>query len=306
MNTIDYSWHPEGYFEPTDPEELMLSRVTGAIRREAVRKMVREGGIDAVPEGFGNEELSDRHRTAWGRIHPMCMGRDTIEWMYGKQFKTGGEWSVRADNGFRWWPTDRAQTVEVVGEADGPSGERGYYISVRTDMFKARSLDGDALKAINMTLMTFASLAGPVYDPRRGTLDLCSWALVYEEISPWMNILLSIAAAMQIHEAQRLGDKFGDFGLENAVSGHPENGIREGWDKISDLLPAFISAQGREPSRWTAPEFQHAADLLGNIPPVLLATAGGPGLSAEFPFGTFPLSAGCRRTNLTPSTATAC
>lgn len=222
-----------------------------------------------------------------GRNESMYTGRDTIEWMYGKQFKAGGEWSVRTDNGFRWWPTDRAQTVEVVGEADGPSGERGYYISVRTELFKVRSLDGDALKAVNMTLMPFASLAGPVYDPRRGTLDLCSWALVYEEISPWMNILLSIAAAMQIHEAQRLGDKFGDFSLENAVSGHPENGIREGWDNISDLLPAFISAQGREPSRWTAPEFQHAADLLGNIPPVLLATAGGPGLSAEFPFGTF-------------------
>ena len=78
----------------------------------------------------------------------MYTGRDTIEWMYGKQFKAGGEWSVRTDNGFRWWPTDRAQTVEVVGEADGPSGERGYYISVRTELFKVRSLDGDALKQV--------------------------------------------------------------------------------------------------------------------------------------------------------------
>ncbi|MBP6333691.1 MAG: hypothetical protein KA342_09595, partial [Aminivibrio sp.] len=66
----------------------------------------------------------------------MYTGRDTIEWLYGHQFKAGGDWSVRTDNGFRWWPTDRVQTVEVVGEADGPSGERGYYISVRTELFK--------------------------------------------------------------------------------------------------------------------------------------------------------------------------
>lgn len=78
MSMIDYSWRPEGYFEPTDPEDLMLSRITGAARREAVRKMVRDGGMDAVPEGFGNEELSERHRTAWGRIHPMCMGGEFL------------------------------------------------------------------------------------------------------------------------------------------------------------------------------------------------------------------------------------
>ena len=78
MSTIDYSWRPEDYSEPFDPEELMLSRISGAARREAVRKMVREGGMDAVPEGFGNEELSERHRTAWGRIHPMCMGGEFL------------------------------------------------------------------------------------------------------------------------------------------------------------------------------------------------------------------------------------
>ena len=60
----------------------------------------------------------------------MYTGRDTIEWLYGHQFKLDGEWSVPTERGFRWWPTDRAQTVEVVGEAYGPSGVRGYYISV--------------------------------------------------------------------------------------------------------------------------------------------------------------------------------
>ena len=215
----------------------------------------------------------------------MYTGRDTIEWLYGHQFKVDEEWSVRTDSGFRWWPTDRAQTVEVVGEADGPSGERGYYISIRTELFKVTSLDAEALEFLNLTLMPYASMSAPVFDARRGTLDLCSWALVYEEISPWMNILLSIVAAMQIHEAQKVGDRFRKYGMEKNVSGHPKTGIREGWDQIADLLPAFISAQGREPSRWTAPEFRHAAGLAGNMPPVLHAKAEGHGLSAGFPFG---------------------
>ena len=83
------------------------------------------------------------------------------------------------------------------------------------------------------------------------------------------------------------GGKFRKYGMEKNISGHPKNGTREGWDQIADLLPALISAQGRKPSRWTAPEFQHAADLAGNMPPVLHVSAGGPRLSAEFPFGTF-------------------
>ena len=217
----------------------------------------------------------------------MYTGRDTIEWLYGKQLQVDDEWSVITENGFTWWAGDHAQTVEVVGEADGPSGERGYYISIRTELLKVRSLDPDALKAVSLTLMPFASMAGPVFDPRRGTLDLCSWALVYEGISPWMNVLLSVAAAIQIYEARRLGDNFSAFGMENAVSAHPQNGIRREHDEIAGLVPSMIQPTGKEPSRWPDDEFQKAADLLGQNPPVLMASAGGPGLSAEFPFGTF-------------------
>ena len=217
----------------------------------------------------------------------MYTGKKTIDWLYGKQLQVDEEWSVRTENGFTWWPGDHSQTVEIVGEADGPSGERGYYISIRTELFKVRSLDADALTAVNLTLMPFASMAAPVFDPRRGTLDLCSWALVYEKISPWMNIMLSMAAAIQIYEAHKLGENFSVFGMENAVSGHPQNGIRKEQDEMAGLIPSLIQPLGKEPSRWTADEFQEVVDLLGQKSPVLLASAGGPGLSAEFPFGTF-------------------
>ena len=217
----------------------------------------------------------------------MYTGKNSIDWLYEKQLQVDEEWSVRSENGFKWWPGDHAQTVEIVGEADGPSGERGYYISIRTELYKVRSLDADALTAVNSTLMPLVSMAAPVFDPRRGTLDLCSWALVYEAISPWMNIMLSMASAIQIHEVHKLKDNFFAFGMENAVSGHPQNGIHKEQDEMAGLVPLLIQPAGRKPSRWTADEFQEIVDLFGQKPPVILASAGGPGLSAEFPFGTF-------------------
>lgn len=79
MGTIDYTWRPEGYFdEQSDPEEPMLSRISGAVRRQMVREMVQEGGMNAVPKGFGAEELSSENRKIWGQVHPMCMGGEFL------------------------------------------------------------------------------------------------------------------------------------------------------------------------------------------------------------------------------------
>lgn len=78
MSAINYSQRPELYFEPTDPEELMLRRIGGAVRRQIVKEMVQTGGMDAVPEGFGAEELNSGHKKAWGMIHPMCMGGEFL------------------------------------------------------------------------------------------------------------------------------------------------------------------------------------------------------------------------------------
>ncbi len=48
----------------------MLSRITGG-RQAGSRTEKWYGMADGRRSGgFGNEELSDRHRTAWGRIHP--------------------------------------------------------------------------------------------------------------------------------------------------------------------------------------------------------------------------------------------
>lgn len=124
----------------------------------------------------------------------MYKGEDTIDWLYETQLQVDDEWAVRTEKGFKWWAADHAQTVELLGEFEHPAlGMRGYCISVRTELLKAAKLDADALMAINLTLMPFASMAGPVFDQRTGTLDLCSWVLVHEDNHRYMNALLSVA-----------------------------------------------------------------------------------------------------------------
>ncbi|TDY55921.1 hypothetical protein C8D99_1202 [Aminivibrio pyruvatiphilus] len=78
MSTIDYSWRPEDYSEPFDPEELMLSRISGAARREVVRKMIEEGGTDAVPEGLEMATLSHDERRTLGLFHPSFLGGEYL------------------------------------------------------------------------------------------------------------------------------------------------------------------------------------------------------------------------------------
>ena len=78
MITIDYSRRPEDYSEPFDPEELMLSRISGAARRKVVRKMIREGRMNAVPEGFDSPVLSHEERRAWARYNPSFLGGEYL------------------------------------------------------------------------------------------------------------------------------------------------------------------------------------------------------------------------------------
>ena len=205
---------------------------------------------------------------------------DTVNMLY-EMMKVEDEWAVRYENGFKWWPGNRAQTVEVLGEADGPEGERGYYISVRTEKSRVKDLNSSYLHGINILTMPFASMAGPVYNPQEGVVELCSWALIYEHVSGWMGPMLGMAAALQIFETDD------SFRSQDTFRGHPENGVRSEPSEIANVISDMVKSGGEPPSLWSVQEFDEATDLANILPPVLLATGGGQGLSAEFPFGSF-------------------
>jgi len=197
------------------------------------------------------------------------------------------EWSIKRDNGFCWWPFDHAQTIEVIGEANGPDGDKGYLISVHTELMKVPKLDETIMNLINITLMPFASMAGPVFDSNRGILELCSHVLVHEGISKWMGTLICVAAQLQIYETQNIENALEIFDMAQAISGHPQKGVRKDTHKASALVPSIITQVGKEPSKWIGHEFQEVVEEMENWPLSLLATADEDALTAEFPYGDF-------------------
>jgi hypothetical protein len=109
-------------------------------------------------------------------------GLKTIEWLFREQLRVDAEWSVKFSNGFTWWADRHAQTVEIAGSETDESGETAYLIAIRTEMLRNFDLTDRASTAINALLMCCASMAGPIYDEKAGTLSLCSLVRIHESI----------------------------------------------------------------------------------------------------------------------------
>jgi hypothetical protein len=216
----------------------------------------------------------------------MNTGVETIEWLYSEQLKVDPEWSVRTPTGFRWWADKNAQTIEVIGDYEGPDGNAGYLISMRTDFLRSLDLNERALTVINSFLMPFASMAGPVYDPETRSLGLCSLVSVHGGIKAWMNPLISVAATMQIGEARIMAELVSEvLDAEPAISGHPENGERPEPDELAEVITALVAPRGKQPCQWPVAEFTSAVNQYMQQPPAQLATSGGLGVTVEFPYG---------------------
>jgi hypothetical protein len=216
----------------------------------------------------------------------MDTGKQSIEWLYHEQLKVDDEWAIRTLNGFKWWGDKHAQTVEVIGEEVGPHGDIGYLISVRTEFLRDLEMNERSLAGINTLLMAFAAMAGPVYDAKTHTVDLCSLVRVHHDISPWMNPLISVAAILQIGEARIMASEVADtLHAKNATSGHPEHGMRPRPDEMAEAIASLIAPLGQQPCKWSATEFQDAVDKYMQQPPSLGASAGGLGCTVEFPYG---------------------
>ncbi len=219
--------------------------------------------------------------------HMTNTGTRTIDWLFETQLQVDEEWSTRTPNGFKWWADKHAQTIEVIGEVSGgPGGQVGYLVSVRTELLRSVQLSDAALKTINLFFMPTASMAGPVYDQSTQTLSLASLVRVHEDISGWMNPLLSVAATLQLHEAGTIGVSLATaLHAEEALSSPPGRGIRPKPDEMALVAGRVFLPLGRHPSRWSPAEFQEAVAEHMDRPPAMMASAGGAGLTVEFPFG---------------------
>ena len=217
----------------------------------------------------------------------MNAGQKTIEWPRNEQLRVDEEWSVDTPNGFTWWAAKNAQSIEIAGSEVGPDGDIGYFVRIKTEMWRNVELTDQSMAGVNL-LMSTASMAGPVWDEDRETISFSSMVRVHEGIWEWMARWISIAAMVQIQDAHFLGSQFAPvLGGEPAESAHPANGIRDEPDELVVGFAPMLATAGEQRSKWAAREFQQAVDQYMQQPPSLMASGGGRGLTVEFPFGDF-------------------
>lgn len=215
----------------------------------------------------------------------MNAGNRAPRWLFDERLKVDREWSESTASGFRWWADHNAQTIEVVGTEEGPEGT-AYLVSVRTAYLRSVELDPAALAKIDAVLMSFASLAGPVYDPVSKKLTLCSLVRVHDGIFDWIKEIIALAAVLQVGEARITGSlTAAALGAMPDLSGHPTHGFRPSPDELAEIISLLVAPRGQEPCRWTPAEFQETVDQFLQKPPSVMATGGGSGLTAEFPYG---------------------
>ena len=227
----------------------------------------------------------------------MNAGEWVINWLYQEQLQVDPEWSVRTDGGFRWWPNQHAQTIEVVGQEEGPDGAMAYQISVQTDFLRGFQADDANKTALNLLVPPYTSMSGPVIEDESGKVSLRSLVRVHDGIRDWIGPIISMAAVLQIADAEALASEvlLEEIGAESDLSGHPDNGFRAEPDEMAHIVDNLIGPLGAQPCRWPAEEFDAAVEDYMQGPPSLLANGGGQGLTVEFPYGE--MSSLCRFTS---------
>jgi hypothetical protein len=75
---IDLSFRPRTYFWPLGLENHLLTRIKGAERKAALKRLIDTGRFDEISDFLAQSGLSDGERQALGRIHPAFMGGEYL------------------------------------------------------------------------------------------------------------------------------------------------------------------------------------------------------------------------------------
>ncbi|EGV20542.1 hypothetical protein [Thiocapsa marina] len=216
----------------------------------------------------------------------MSVGGNTLDWLRTELFQVEDAWSEETARGFRWWPHRQAQTLEVIGRDTGPGGASADLVLVRTELLRELHLDEEVLQVLQAVALRTAGMAGPVYDPARRTLDLCTLVRVYADIDGWMRRLIGLAAMLQIRDADRGASAIAEaVGAVSAQSAHPEQGARAQPSALIAEALLRLDAEGRAPSRWPGEELEGFAETYLDQSPAMTGSGDATGFTAEFPHG---------------------
>jgi hypothetical protein len=197
-------------------------------------------------------------------------------------------WSVRQAREFTWWGHELAQRVSV-DRARRSHGHRLFRIRARTDVL--RNVPGDPTDKL-ADLNKLATLSALVWDPVTRRVGLACTAYVHAGVQEWLPRVLLGAIGLQAADAERKAPALARWlGGEPDTSAHPTEGRRPDPDEMLSIVEAFYVPAGRQPSPFQEADFDEALTLPPQ--PWVLASGGGPRLTAEFPFtGTSPAGFG--------------
>jgi hypothetical protein len=199
-----------------------------------------------------------------------------------KDMNIDEEWSVQTDRGFTWWGHQYAQRIW----ADKPIEDNGFHVTkvnAETEILKypARSTETETLLAVEMMK---SSLSGLVIDHEADRITLRSSVYIHEDNSNWLGRVFSLAAIMQLIEAENKGDILAMFlELQADKSMHPRSGLRNDVDDMLNVVDQVVIPEGEKPFHTIGEfEYRRTADILNSQN--LISTASGTGLSAYLPF----------------------
>ena len=75
---IELSFRPKSYFWPLGLETHLLSRIKGAERKAALRRLIDAGHLDDIPAFLAESALTADERQMLGRLHPAFMGGEYL------------------------------------------------------------------------------------------------------------------------------------------------------------------------------------------------------------------------------------
>lgn len=78
LGDIDLGFRPKSYFWPMGLETHLLSRIKGAERKDALKRLIDSDRVEDIPDYLAQSALSHDERAALGRLHPAFMGGEYL------------------------------------------------------------------------------------------------------------------------------------------------------------------------------------------------------------------------------------
>ena len=78
LDGIDLGYRPKSYFWPLGLATHLLSRIKGAKRRAALKRLIDSGRLEDIPDYLAQSKLGNDERRAVGLIHPAFMGGEYL------------------------------------------------------------------------------------------------------------------------------------------------------------------------------------------------------------------------------------